>query len=105
MGEAALGVLIDEKLADRAAAQGDYFMANLRALSSPHIKEIRGRGLMIGIEIKPAYGKARIYCEALMQRGLLCKETHDQVIRLTPPLVIEREQIDWAVEQLAAVLV
>ncbi len=104
VGEAALGVLIDEKLADRAAAQGDYFMANLRALSSPHIKEIRGRGLMIGIEIKAASGKARGSCEALMQRGLLCKETHDQVIRLTPPLIIEREQIDWAVEQLAAVL-
>ena len=104
VGEAALGVLIDERLAERSAAQGDYFMTKLRALNSPHIQEIRGRGLMIGIEIRTSSGKARGYCEALMQRGILCKETHDQVIRLTPPLMIEREQIDWAVEQLAAVL-
>jgi ornithine--oxo-acid transaminase len=104
VGEAALGVLIDERLAERAGEQGDYFMAKLRALNSPHIREIRGRGLMIGIEIKKESGKARPYCETLMRRGMLCKETHDQVIRLAPPLIIDREQIDWAVEQLAAVL-
>ena len=104
VGEAALGVLIDERLAERSATLGDYFMAKLRALDSPNIREIRGRGLMIGIEIKIESGKARGYCEALMRRGVLCKETHDQVIRLTPPLIIEREQIDWAVAQLAVVL-
>jgi ornithine--oxo-acid transaminase len=97
----ALQVLIDEKLVERSAELGEYFLAKLRAITSPVIREIRGRGLWIGVELTVA---ARPYCERLMQEGMLCKETHDRVIRLAPPLVITREEIDWAVEQLRKVL-
>ncbi len=98
---AALQVLVDEKLVERSADLGGYFLERLRALRSPIIKEVRGRGLWIGIELTCA---ARTYCERLMQDGMLCKETHDRVIRLAPPLVITREEIDWAVERLKKVL-
>ena len=98
---AALQVLVDEKLVERSAELGGYFLERLRALRSPIIKEVRGRGLWIGIELTCA---ARPYCERLMQEGMLCKETHDRVIRLAPPLVITREEIDWAVERLRKVL-
>ena len=98
----ALQVLIDEKLIERSAELGEYFLAKLRAITSPVIKEIRGRGLWIGVELTVA---ARPYCERLMQEGMLCKETHDHVIRLAPPLVITRDEIDWAVERLKKVLV
>jgi len=101
VARAALQVLIDEKLIERSAELGAYFLAKLRTLKSPIIKEVRGRGLWIGVELTVA---ARPYCERLMQDGMLCKETHDHVIRLAPPLVITREEIDWAFERLQKVL-
>jgi ornithine--oxo-acid transaminase len=79
-------------------------MERLRTIPSPHIELIRGVGLWIGIVLKPEAGGARRFCEALMERGVLCKETHEHVIRFAPPLVIEREDIDWAFEQFEAVL-
>jgi ornithine--oxo-acid transaminase len=97
----ALRVLIEEKLVERAAELGAYFLAQLQAIQSPAIKEVRGKGMWIGIELN---GMARPYCEALKEEGILCKETHDRVIRIAPPLVITREEIDWAVERLAKVL-
>jgi ornithine--oxo-acid transaminase len=101
VARAALQVLIDEKLVERSAELGEYFLAKLRAITSPIITEIRGRGLWIGVELAVA---ARPYCERLMKEGMLCKETHDHVIRLAPPLVITRDEIDWAVEKLKMVL-
>ena len=98
---ASLQVLVDEKLVERSAELGGYFLERLRTFRSPIIREIRGRGLWIGIELTCA---ARPYCEQLMQEGMLCKETHDRVIRLAPPLVITREEIDWAFERLKKVL-
>ena len=101
VARAALRVLVEEKLIARSAELGGYFLEKLRALRSPHIKEVRGKGLWIGVELnKPA----RPFCEALKQLGVLCKETHDVVIRIAPPLVITREEIDWAVERIAKVL-
>ena len=96
VARAALQVLLDEKLIERSAELGEYFLAKLRTLTSPAIKEVRGRGLWIGLELT---GAARPYCERLKDEGLLCKETHDHVIRLAPPLVITRDEIDWAFEQ------
>ena len=83
---------------------GEYLFGRLRTMKSPKIKEVRGRGLWVGIELHTAAGKARPYCEKLMHEGLLCKDTHEQVIRLAPPLVITREEIDWAFDRLAKVL-
>ena len=100
----ALNILTEEKLSERSAELGDYFMAELGKLNSPHVELIRGSGLFIGVVIKESSGKARPFCEQLMERGLLCKETHEQVIRFAPPLVISKEDIDWAVEQVGAVL-
>jgi ornithine--oxo-acid transaminase len=100
----ALKVLVEEKLSERAAELGEYMMARLREIPNPHVKLIRGKGLWVGIVLKPEAGGARRFCEALMEHGLLCKETHWNVIRLAPPLVITETQIDWAVERLATVL-
>jgi len=97
----ALRVLREEKLVERSAEMGGYFQAKLRNLRSSVAKEVRGRGLWIGIELNTA---ARKYCEALLQEGVLCKETHDRIIRVAPPLVIQREEIDWAVERFQKVL-
>ena len=97
----AMRVLIDEKLVERSAELGAYFLARLQTIQSPAIKEVRGRGLWIGIELDRM---ARPYCEALIEEGILCKETHDRVIRIAPPLVITREEIDWAFERIAKVL-
>ncbi len=97
----ALRVLVEEKLIERSAELGEYFLGQLRGLVSPVIKEIRGRGLWIGIELTV---KARPYCEALKEEGILCKETHDRVIRLAPPLTITRDEIDWACERLRRVI-
>ena len=97
-------VIVDEDLPGRAFESGRYFTDALRGIESPHIKEIRGRGLLIGVEIKKSSGTARPYCERLMDLGILAKETHHQVIRFAPPLVITREEIDWAVERIAKVL-
>ena len=101
VARAALQVIVDEKLVERSAELGAYFLARLQTLKSPVIKEIRGRGLWIGVELT---GSARPYCERLKDEGLLCKETHDHVIRLAPPLVISREEIDWAFERIKRVL-
>jgi ornithine--oxo-acid transaminase len=93
VGLAALEVLVDERLAERAAELGDWFMGELRAIDAPVVEEVRGRGLMIGMVIRKDAGLARPYCEALKDRGILAKETHDQVIRFAPPLVITREEL------------
>ena len=96
-----LRVLKEEKLVERSAELGGYFLAKLRGLRSPLIKEVRGRGLWIGVELKT---EARKYCEALKEEGVLCKETHERIIRIAPPLVIQREEIDWAFERFQKVL-
>lgn len=100
----AVRVLIEEQMIENAAVMGDYFMAGLKALKSPFVKEIRGKGLMLGVELHRRAGGARRFCEALMQKGILSKETHRDVIRFTPPLVITSGQIDWALERIAQVL-
>jgi ornithine--oxo-acid transaminase len=100
----ALRVLVDEGLIENAAKLGDYLLARLRELDSPHVQRVRGKGLWAGIVLKPEAGGARRFCEALAERGLLCKETRVDVIRLAPPLTISREEIDWALVQLAEVL-
>ena len=104
VGKAALEVLIDEGLPARAAELGSYFKARLTALNSPHVREVRGRGLLIGVELHTSSGAARPYCERLSKLGVLCKDTHGQVIRFAPPLVIERDEIYFALEQVAKVL-
>jgi ornithine--oxo-acid transaminase len=103
-GKAALEVLINEELPKHASELGAYFLSRLKNIDSPHVKEVRGKGLLIGLEINKESGTARPFCEALSKRGILAKETHQQVIRFAPPLVITREQIDWVVEQVQAVL-
>jgi ornithine--oxo-acid transaminase len=100
----ALRVLIDEDMVQRSAELGDYFITRLRAISSPHVELVRGKGLWIGIVLKQSAGGARRFCEALQQRGLLCKETHETVIRVAPPLTITKDEIDWAVERIEEVL-
>jgi ornithine--oxo-acid transaminase len=105
VGHSALRVLVHERLAERAAAQGDYLFEKLRDLDAPCIASVRGRGLLVGIEIAAAAGSARTYCERLLERGVLAKDTHAQVIRLAPPLIVERRELDWLVEQLRAVLI
>jgi ornithine--oxo-acid transaminase len=104
VGIAAIDVLIEEKLDERARTLGEYFMNQLRGIKSDCVKEIRGKGLLIGVEIKREFGTARPFCEKLAQMGILCKETHEQVIRFAPPLVIEKEEIDWALERIERVL-
>ncbi|MBW7459218.1 aminotransferase class III-fold pyridoxal phosphate-dependent enzyme, partial [Paenibacillus sepulcri] len=98
---AALEVLEEEQLVERSASLGSYFAERLAAINSPHIREIRGRGLFIGVELDTA---ARPFCEELMRHGLLCKETHETTIRFAPPLTIEKEEIDWALEHIELVL-
>jgi ornithine--oxo-acid transaminase len=97
----ALRVLVEEKLVERSAELGAYFLSRLQTLRSWDLKEIRGRGLWIGIELSTA---ARPYCEALKEEGILCKETHDRVLRIAPPLTITREEIDWAFERIRKVI-
>ena len=104
VGLEALDILVDEDLPAKSAAMGAYLKQELETIHSPLISEIRGKGLFIGIEIDAKLGSAREICEALMERGLLSKETHETVVRLAPPLVITREQIDWAVTQIREVL-
>jgi len=97
----ALRVLIEEKMVERSAELGAYFLTLLQTLRSSDLKEVRGRGLWIGIELR---SPARPYCEALKEEGILCKETHDRVIRIAPPLVISRQEIDWAFERITKVI-
>ncbi len=98
----ALKVLSEEKMIENAAEVGRYFLGALRQIQSPLIKEVRGRGLMIGLELFPRAGGARAYCERLMSLGVLCKETHDNTIRFTPPLIIKKKEIDWAMERVSS---
>lgn len=98
---ASINVLVNEKLAERSLRLGEYFQSKLKEINNPIIKEVRGRGLFIGVELHEA---ARPYCERLKEEGLLCKETHDTVIRFAPPLIISEEDLDWAIERIKKVL-
>jgi ornithine--oxo-acid transaminase len=100
----ALKVLVEERMVENADAVGNYFIQRLSKIKSDYIKEVRGRGLMIGVELLPEAGGARAVCEKLMEKGVLSKECHQNVLRLTPPLVIKREEVDWAVERIVDVL-
>jgi ornithine--oxo-acid transaminase len=98
-----LRVIREEKLIENAAERGASFIEKLRQVRSRHIKEVRGRGLLIGIELRPAAGGARRFCEELMREGLLCKETHDNVLRLAPPLIIREKDLNWALKRIKTV--
>lgn len=104
VARAALKVLVEEGLIENARLMGTYFLEGLKQISHPLIKEVRGKGLMIGLELYPKAGGARPYCEKLKEKGLLCKETHDHIIRFAPPLVIAKEQVEWAVEKIGDVI-
>jgi ornithine--oxo-acid transaminase len=104
IGRAALRVLVEDHLIENAAKMGEYFMEQLAEIPSRHIKEVRGRGLLIGVELKPSANGARRFCEALQAEGILAKETHERVIRFAPPLIIDRETIDWALPSIRKVL-
>jgi ornithine--oxo-acid transaminase len=101
IARAALKVIVDERLADRSGELGAFAMDYLRKLRSPHVVEIRGKGLWIGVQLNTA---ARPFCEALKHLGVLCKETHESVIRLAPPLVIGKDDLEWGLEQVGDVL-
>jgi ornithine--oxo-acid transaminase len=100
----AITILQEEGMIENAARLGPYFMERLRAMNSPHVKEVRGKGLMIGVELWPQAGKARQFCEALRQEGILAKDTHGTVIRFAPPLIITKEILDWALVRIEKVL-
>ena len=104
VARAAIRVLQDEKLVENSAELGSYMVSRLREVNSEYVQEIRGTGLWVGIELKPEAGGARQFCEALQDLGILCKETHEHVIRFAPPLVITREEVDWALERITQVL-
>lgn len=99
-----LKVLVEERMIENSAAMGEYFVEQLAELPQKNIKEIRARGLLIGVEIKQESGSARKYCEALQTKGILAKETHDTTIRFAPPLIIDKEAIDWAIPKIRTVL-
>jgi len=100
----ALKVLVEENLIENSFELGKYFREKLRDVNSKHVKIIRGKGLFIGVELNDDAGGARRFCEALMDKGILAKETHDNVIRFAPPLIITKEEIDWAMERISEVL-
>jgi ornithine--oxo-acid transaminase len=104
VARAALAVIVEERLPERSDELGSWFMEELRAIGSPHVREVRGRGLMIGVEIHASSGTARPFCEALQERGVLAKETHHQVIRFAPPLVVEKSVLDDTLEVVREVL-
>ncbi|QPF86727.1 ornithine--oxo-acid transaminase [Bradyrhizobium genosp. L] len=104
VARAALRVLVDDGMIENAAAEGARFLAGLRSIRANTIREVRGRGLMLAVELHPEAGSARRYCEALRERGILAKDTHDHTIRIAPPLVITSDQVDWALEQIDAAL-
>ncbi|MBM3314337.1 ornithine--oxo-acid transaminase [candidate division WOR-3 bacterium] len=104
VGKAAVEVVLEEKLAENSFRMGEYLRAGIAKLDSPHVAEIRGRGLLIGVEIRRASGPARPFCEKLMELGILAKETHGSVIRFAPPLVITEAELGWALERIARVL-
>jgi ornithine--oxo-acid transaminase len=100
----ALKVLVEEGMIENAASMGEYFQERLAEINSPHVKEVRGKGLLIGVELYPQAGGARRFCEALQTRGVLAKETRAHVIRFAPPLIITRQEVDWALERVQEVL-
>lgn len=100
----ALRVLVEENLVENAAKMGDYFLEGMKKIKSSRIKEVRGKGLMIAMELLADAGGARPYCEQLAKKGMLCKETHENTIRFAPPLVIKKEEVDWALDQIDAVI-
>lgn len=104
IGIASLEVIEEEKLVENSAKMGEYFLERLMEIPSPHVKEVRGKGLLIGVELHPSAKGARRFCEALQQKGILAKETHDHVIRFAPPLIIQKETIDWALPLITEVL-
>jgi ornithine--oxo-acid transaminase len=104
VGMAALQVIVDEQLPQRAQELGSWWLGELKQIPSPHVKETRGKGLMIGVEIKAESGTARPYCEALQKRGILAKETHEQVVRFAPPLTVEKTDLEWALGEIREVL-
>jgi ornithine--oxo-acid transaminase len=104
VARAALKVLVEEGMIENAERQGARMVAGLSAIQGEVIREVRGRGLMLAIELHPEAGGARAYCQALQGRGLLCKETHDHTIRIAPPLIITETQVDWALDQFDAAL-
>ncbi len=104
VARAAMKVLVEEGMVENSAEQGAYFKAGLEDIRANAVKEIRGRGLMIAVELDPAAGGARRYCEALRDKGILCKDTHEHSIRIAPPLVIGRDDVDWALERFDTVL-
>ncbi len=104
IARAAVQVIVDEKLVQNSAEQGEYFMEQLAEIPSRNIKEVRGKGLLIGVELNPEAGGARRFCEALQASGILAKETHEHVIRFAPPLTIDQKTIDWALERIRPVL-
>ena len=104
VGMASLQVIVDEQLPQRAQELGSWWLGELEQIASPHVKEIRGKGLMIGVEIKAESGTARPYCEALQERGILAKETHQQVVRFAPPLTVEKKDLEWALGEIREVL-
>ncbi|MGQ9677711.1 MAG: ornithine--oxo-acid transaminase [bacterium] len=104
VSKAAVEVVLEEKLPERSAELGDYFLSELKKLNSPLVADVRGRGLFIGVELKEEAGPARHYCEKLLNLGILAKDTHEKVIRFAPPLTIKREEIDWALERIRQVL-
>jgi ornithine--oxo-acid transaminase len=104
VARAALRVILDERMIERSYQLGEYFMEQLAEIPSPHVREVRGKGLLIGVELNPDAGGARRFCEALQEKGILAKETHDHIIRFAPPLVIDKETIDWALPSIRDVL-
>jgi ornithine--oxo-acid transaminase len=104
VARAALRVLVEEGMIENAAVQGARFLEGLNSIRANTIHEVRGRGLMLAVELHSEAGGARRYCEALQRRGILAKDTHQHTIRIAPPLVITSDQVDWALEQIGATL-
>jgi ornithine--oxo-acid transaminase len=104
VARAALKVIVEENLVERAATMGEYLMDQLAEIPSRHVKEVRGKGLLIGVELKPEAGGARRFCEALQQEGILAKETHQNVIRFAPPLIVDKATLEWAIPRIRDVL-
>lgn len=104
VARAALQVIVDENLIENSAAVGEYFQEQLAEINSRHVKEVRGKGLLIGVELHETAGGARRFCEALQQAGILCKETHQHIIRFAPPLTLTKADVDWAIERIRPVL-
>jgi ornithine--oxo-acid transaminase len=104
IARASIKVLVEEKMIENSEVLGNYFLESLKKIKSPFVKEVRGKGLFIGVELHQEAGGARGFCEKLMKEGLLCKETHENVIRFAPPLIIKKEELDWALAKIEKVL-